>query len=210
MRLVVWTLVLAGCERMTPTGDPLSPVRPAPAARPSPTSAPVPASDDGESFPFEEDEGTDGPVSDLPDDPAALLAMSQGKPIPPPAPARPIPAPVPVPVAPVDGAFVPSTPAVPQVWDPSAALPTDWGVHVVSTLLDTQPPMAVMGLPDGQTVVVKPGSFLADRQLVVMAIGRDVVQVAKVVPEGYRARIETRTLGALYAPSASVRLTPEP
>ena len=91
-----------------------------------------------------------------------------------------------------------SQPAPLAVWDPTSAVPPNWGIRLVSTLVDTQPPRAVLGLADGQEIVVKPGSFLPEQRLVVMAVGRNAVQVSRVIPDGYQARIETRTLSSLF------------
>jgi hypothetical protein len=209
MRWIAWMGLLAACEPMPATGDPLAPVRaPAPAAvqasgpkTPAPAT-PSPASD-GE-FDFGEDEGTDAPETEVPDDPATLLALAQGKP--PPDPSRVAPVPAPAPAPPVVGAPVgPAAMGIAALpWDPATAPALDWGVHLVSTLVDTQPPMAVLGLPDGSKLVVQPGSFLPEHRLVVLAIGRDVAQVARVIPEGYAARIETRTISSLF-PGAAAR-----
>ena len=52
-------------------------------------------------------------------------------------------------------------------------------------------------LPDGKSIVAGPGDFLADQRMVVMAIGRDVVQLARVSPMGFYAKVDTQTLTAL-------------
>lgn len=195
MRLLPLFLLIA-CEPMPATGNPLAPV---PAARSSRIAAPGPAAPvAADEFDFDEDaKEIDGPESEILD-PAALLAMSQGKP-PPPTPVAPQPAPVvPAPVVPVPVMVPVPQPAPVAVWDPASAVPPNWGVRLVSTLVDTQPPRAVLGLADGKEVVVKPGSFLPDQRLVVMAVGRNAVQVSRVVPDGYQARVETRMLSSLF------------
>lgn len=197
--------VLVACEPLPPTGDPLAPV---PASRPAAsTSAPAPRpvssekpANAGSGFDFDADAGSgEDPGSSEPLDPATLLALSQGKEPPPPSnrpvPRPPEPAPVAVAPVPIAPAVVP--PAM-RVWDPALDVPADWGVRLVSTLVDTQPPRAVLGLSDGTEVVVKPGTFLPEQRLVVMAVGRNAVQVSRVVPEGYQARVETRTLSSLF------------
>lgn len=112
----------------------------------------------------------------------------EARPAPEPAPettALPAPAPAPNPAAPV--------------WDPSKTLPdTSFGVRVVAVLVDVQPPRAVLGLADGQEVVVSPGSMLPAQGLVVLAIGKDAVQVAHVSPNGFSAKVEVSTVQALY------------
>ncbi|MEZ4321559.1 MAG: hypothetical protein R3F61_29065 [Myxococcota bacterium] len=196
--------VLMACEPMPPTGNPLAPV---PAARPAAsgpktgTPAPVPSTEapkpsgTGSGFDFDEDAGSDDGSTDAePLDAATLLALSQGKQPPRPAPtAAPVPAPAPEPVS----VPVMAAPAMP-VWDPAAAVPADWGVRLVSTLVELQPPRAVLGLSDGSEVVVQPGTFLPDQRLVVMAVGRNAVQVSRVIPDGYQARVETHTISSLF------------
>lgn len=100
-----------------------------------------------------------------------------------------------------------AAPAVPPVaaplWDPSVTIPeASFGIRVLAVVLDLQPPRAVIALPDGREQVVTPGAMLPAEGLVVLAIGRDAVQVAKVTPSGFYARVETDTIRALY-PSQS-------
>jgi hypothetical protein len=91
------------------------------------------------------------------------------------------------------------------VWDPSMPLPqVSFGVRVLAVVLDVQPPRAMLALPDGREVVVQPGTMLPADGLLVLAIGRDAVQVAKVTPSGFYATVQTDTVQAMYttAPSA--------
>lgn len=83
-------------------------------------------------------------------------------------------------------------------WDPETAPPATWGVRVLSTVNNTLPPRAVIGLPDGTEEVVQPGAMLPDQSLIVMAIGKDVVEFAQVVPDGVQARVETQIVKALF------------
>lgn len=73
-----------------------------------------------------------------------------------------------------------------------------WGVRLVQTLHTASPPRAALGLPDGQEVVVAPGSILADVGMIVVAVGDGTVQLAHVEPNGDHAEIETVTLTAQY------------
>jgi hypothetical protein len=196
--------LVGACEPMESSGAPLQPVAVQPVAptgpAPSPPAAPGAGPQGG--FDFEADARTDEAGSgDV--DPVALQAKLLGvppdqiarlAPATPPAPAA-APAPVPAP-APVTGP--------PQlVWDPNQPLPdTSFGVRVLATLLDMQPPRAVLGLPDGSERVVQPGTFLEPERLVVLAVGRDAVQVAKVTPQGFYAKVETQTIRALYPNAA--------
>ncbi len=83
-----------------------------------------------------------------------------------------------------------------------------WGVRLVSTLPDTQPPRAVLALGSGEEVVVEPGSILPSERVVVMAVGRDAVQVAYIRPDGDHARIDTVTLQALYQRTGELQPPP--
>lgn len=92
----------------------------------------------------------------------------------------------------------PLRPPTVQVWTPDTPLDGSFGVRLVSTVNDGVPPRAILGLPDGQEVVVKPGTMLPEQGVVVLAVGRDVVQVAEVVPSGDHARVQTQLLSSLY------------
>jgi len=78
-----------------------------------------------------------------------------------------------------------------------------WGVRLVQTFETRQPPKAALGMPDGEELIVAPGSMLPDVGMVVIAVGKDMVQLAHVVPEGDHAEIETKTLHAQYPSTAS-------
>jgi hypothetical protein len=75
-----------------------------------------------------------------------------------------------------------------------------WGVSLLATLLDVQPPRAVIALPDGSERVVQPGALLPEHRLVVLAIGRDAVQIAHIEPMGWNSRVQTSTLRSLFQP----------
>lgn len=83
-------------------------------------------------------------------------------------------------------------------------MPTEatWGVRLVQTFDNRQPPRALLGLPDGEEVIVSAGSMLPDVGLVVIAVGNGMVQLAQVVPDGDHATIETTTLHAQYGGKA--------
>lgn len=180
-------LLFAACVPVAPSGDPFAPSRVAPVPAPAAPQgkAPGPQGD----FDFEgEDRGEEGGAEgDV--DPLELHARMLGVPLA--EVERPAPAPAPV---------APATLAPPApVWDPSYPLPdASFGVRVLAVLLDLQPPRAVLGLPDGREQVVTPGAMLPAEGLVVLAIGRDAVQLAKVTPAGFYARVETQTVRALY------------
>jgi hypothetical protein len=71
-------------------------------------------------------------------------------------------------------------------------------VRLVRTLPDTQPPRAILGFADGREIVVTPGAMVADQKLVVMAIGRQTLQLARVAANGDHAVITQTTLTAQY------------
>jgi len=188
--------LLAACEPMPSSGSPFQPARDrAPVAAPGATGAPSEAPPDPDS-PFVEDQVLDEAPPDRTDPPEGVDALFRGQLDGPPA-QEPAPAPAPVPVAPM-----PAPPAPPTAWDGSAA-PLEggsWGVSLMATLLDVQPPRAVVALPDGSERVVQPGTFLPEHRLVVLAVGRDAIQVAHIEPTGWNSRVQTQTLRSLFRP----------
>lgn len=191
-------LALAACTSIPPSGHPFSPTSRAPTA--AAPSAPLGPQGDGSAFGDERtdeaaegseggsrrDEGADPTAADpgvSPDDTLAAMARFARTP---PAAGTGSPA-----VAPL-----PATPA--PVWDPSRPLPdASFGVRVLGVLLDLNPPRAVLGLPDGREQVVTPGAMLPAEGIVVLAIGRDAVQIARITPQGFYARVETDTVASL-------------
>ena len=73
-----------------------------------------------------------------------------------------------------------------------------WPVRLVGTMAGAQPPRAVLGFATGEEVVVTPGMLLPAHQLVVMSIGPSQVQLAKIVPMGDHAAIQSMSLQAQY------------
>ncbi len=202
-RIAQWGLILVGlsaCQDMQNPGDPFSPV-PVSASGETTRAAPVPLGGPQGDFDFE---GEDRPQSELPGidgdaTDAELLALQ--------ARANGLdpsdltaPAPGPAMVAPV----APLAPVVVPEWDPTQPLPSgSWGVRLLATLHDVQPPRAVLGLPGGEEIVVQPGSFIEAHRLVVIAVGRDVIQLSKVTPQGFYAKVETQTIQSLFPPAAA-------
>lgn len=191
LRSAVWIAgLLVGCVSTTPSLDLMAPAK-GNAVAPAATGPQGGFDFAGEDRPAEAEgddaEGERDPVRLQ----SRLLGLS-GDALPPPGPAPAAPgAP-----APVDPSAPP--PAAP-VGAPDLPLPTGvFGVRVVSTLTEVQPPRAVLGLPSGKEIVVQPGAMLPDERLVVLAIGRAGVQVAHILPDGYATRIEPITLPALY------------
>ena len=77
------------------------------------------------------------------------------------------------------------------------SLGMQWPLRVVKTEADLSPPRAILGLPSGEEIVVRPGMQLPNEGLVVMGIGKKAVVIAKVVPQGDHAKIESITLPSL-------------
>ena len=73
-----------------------------------------------------------------------------------------------------------------------------WPVRLVRTHLDEQPPSAVLALPDGRRIVVSPGDMVPERGLVVMAIGKERIQLAAISSRGDHATVVPMELSAQY------------
>lgn len=80
----------------------------------------------------------------------------------------------------------------------AAPVGSSWPVRLVSSLPDTQPPRAILGLPDGREVVVTAGSMIPDQGIVVMAIGQERVQLARISASGDHAVIKEESINAQY------------
>jgi hypothetical protein len=197
----VIVLALVSCQQIPNPGDPLQPVAMVAGAA---VSTPAPLGGPQGDFDFDAEDRPENEVGVTIDsesseeDLLALQARANG--LDPDELTAPEPTPAPVPEVQVQ---VPVPVEVP-VWDPTQPLSGgSWGIRLLATLHDVQPPRAVLGLPDGQEIVVQAGTFVEAHRLVVMAVGRDVVQVSRVTPQGFYAQVETETLQALFAPDAS-------
>jgi hypothetical protein len=73
----------------------------------------------------------------------------------------------------------------------------NWPLRVVKTESELNPPRAILGLPNGKEVVIKPGMQLVEEGLVVMSIGKRGVVLAKISAQGDHAQIENITLPSL-------------
>ena len=74
---------------------------------------------------------------------------------------------------------------------------TQWPLRLVKTEMQLNPPRAILGLPNGDEIVIRSGSFIEEHKLVVMGIGSRTVSLAKVHEQGDHARIETIQLFSL-------------
>ena len=79
----------------------------------------------------------------------------------------------------------------------ASAFGAQWPVRLVSTTPTAQPPMAILGFANGETVAVSPGTMVPAHNLVVMAIGQNTVEVARIAPNGDHAVVAQTTLTAL-------------
>ena len=82
---------------------------------------------------------------------------------------------------------------------PVSVAQTGWPIRLLGTVPGAQPPRAILGLPTGEEIVVTPGMLIPAQQLVVMSIGKTQVQLAKIVPMGDHAAIQSMSLQAQYS-----------
>ena len=75
---------------------------------------------------------------------------------------------------------------------------TGWPLRLVATTPDAQPPRAILGLPNGQEMVVRPGAMVPELGVVVMSVGKGSVEVARIVPAGDHALVQSQTLTAQF------------
>jgi len=92
-----------------------------------------------------------------------------------------------------------------------------FGIRLVGTMIDAQPPNAVLRLPNGDKALVEAGEMLDDAGLLVLAIGDKVVKLVKVTKHGWYARVETAVLHSNprgpareVAPAPDAAAPPEP
>ena len=187
-------LLIFACAQTTPSSDLLSatPASPVSASYVAGAAGPAAANPAGLSPEFAEavavatDEDPFGKA-------AAAAEAAQAAAAPPPAEAA---AAAPA----IEATPVEAPPAPPPEAPPAVGLPTQpaWAVRLLMTLPQAQPPRAALGLPSGEERVVSPGSMLPELGLIVIAVGADSVQLARVTPAGDHAVVEPLTLTAQY------------
>lgn len=180
---VLLPIVLLGCEPISTEGGLFEPVRAS-----IPTAPAAPAAVPEDSFNFDDDvreADEEGTVEPNPDGEPVNIGAALGMSLPEPAP-EPEPVAEPEPLAGV----VAEVPA----WNPSQPIVGNWGVAVLDTSPNAQPPRATLRFADGRPVAVQPGDLLSEYGVVVMAIGRDAVQLATVTAEGDHAKIQSQVI----------------
>ena len=201
-----WLLLTAlalGCTQLDPSGDPTAPVAVQAATSSGGGTAPAPTEPQGD-FDFEAEDAqaedlADPDADDAPvegDDLVALQAKMLGLSAPPAAPATPEPTPA-APAAVAPAMVAPAAPA--PMWDPASQRPIkgSFGITVVDTRVDLQPPEARIILPNGERATLTPGDMVPQFGVVLLAVGRDAVQIATVSPEGYYATVTPQTVAVL-------------
>ncbi len=193
-------MLMMGCEDATPNWDLMAPFggvdEVAAAQQPPAQAASMTDSEPDAEMPID---GADTESDDGFDDPWGPNSGEEEEDVV----AEPEPEPEPEPAPELAG-----TPVMPSVGAGGGAvhpfgLPDSaaWGVRLLGTLSNAQPPRAALGLPDGTEVVVAPGSMLPSVGMVVITVGQDVVQVARVSPAGDHAEVEMINLVAQYTHS---------
>jgi hypothetical protein len=185
MRVWFLGLLLAGCESMTPSGNPLQPAAVAksiPVLRPVAPKAPPLQPEEEKAFSISSEElhagATGGGAPSKPADTVAKAPTPSTPSTPSPTPAAQPSAPAPIPVDRTDA--------------------IRWPVRLVTTIPRATPPRAIIGLPDGREIVVHPGSMVPELGLVVIAIAPGSAELARIAPMGDHATIQSMTLQAQY------------
>ena len=196
-------LALVACEPMpNPSADVLAPVVDAEPETRVGVAGDQASPSEAELFDFDadlpEEEEEDAPaLSD-----AQLQAKLLGHALPPDEPE--VETPTPVPAAPEATVASAEMMPVQSILQPGQALPGNWGIRLVSTVFDADPPRAILGFPDGREEVVQAGALLPGEGVAVLAIGRNAVQIAEITPAGDHARVESRVISALFPQTATV------
>lgn len=194
--------LIAGCESVPPSGDPLAPV----SVRPKPTLvtpvqrviSPKPQATAVQSQVVPDRPVPAAPTAALtPNELSREMGLTDAEP--------------PVEASTEDSDLTPeSLSPQPQAADdqadalvqdqipPMPLAPVSWGVRVISTTYAAQPPRAILGLPDGSEQVVRPGDLLPEVSMVVLAVGHNKVQLAEITPMGDHAGVRSMVLDALY------------
>ena len=183
MRVWILGLLLTGCEPMTPSGNPLAPAavaKPIPELHPVAPKAPIIAPAEEAVFTISSEDLHDAANGGEP--PSKSKEET--------TPAAVAPTPPAVPASPNDASAPPAT--------NSSAQALRWPVRLVTTVPRASPPRAILGLPNGKEIVVNPGAMVPELGLVVIAIAPGSAELARIVPVGDHATIQSMTLQAQY------------
>jgi hypothetical protein len=198
MRLAWVAILLTGCEAMESADSPFRPVKAEISSSAAETVDSEPFWDDGETLLISSEDMAIGalPVDTSETVPLVSTESAAAEPAGAVDPSGPAPglSVVAVAGAPLD-VGVPAVAASVNIAAPAAS---GWPVRLVRTLPDTQPPRAILGLPDGTEIVVSPGSMVPAHGLVVVAIGRQSAQLARVTALGDHASVDSVTLTSMY------------
>lgn len=67
-------------------------------------------------------------------------------------------------------------------------------IQLVTSIPEAVPPRAILALPDGKEIVVKPGQMVPDVGLLVLSIDKDQVEISRVEAAGSRATVHNEVL----------------
>jgi len=67
-------------------------------------------------------------------------------------------------------------------------------IQLISTILDATPPRAILGLPSGKEIVVKPGGMVLEYGFTVVSISEEGVGISRIVAPGNPVTLRYETL----------------
>ncbi len=194
----LWLLLLTGCEKMDDPGPLFSAVA---VEKPATSSVKAPEPDSDFDFPepivISSDDLQAGRLGDAADPVVTEPVVTEPVVTEPVAEVEPV---VVETTEPITVSMAPEVASVPPAPAPPAPIASamSWPVRLVKTLPETNPPRAILGLPDGRELVVSPGTMVPEHGLVVIAIGPNSAQIAQITPQGDFAAVSPLTLQTMY------------
>jgi sRNA-binding protein len=67
-------------------------------------------------------------------------------------------------------------------------------IQLVTAIPEAVPPRAILSLPGGKEIVVRPGQMVPEVGLIVLSIQADSVEISRVEPDGHRATVHNEVL----------------
>jgi hypothetical protein len=67
-------------------------------------------------------------------------------------------------------------------------------IQLVTAIPGAVPPRAILSLPGGKEIVVRPGQMVPEFGLIVLSIQADSVEISRVEPDGHRATVHNEVL----------------